>query len=230
MDSSPYPTSTLPRSHRLPPARAAVAILSRCLLALALVGLLFPAAARAQNGKPIPRATRVTPSAAPTLSYKLTAQDAVNVVVFGEEELTTTTRIDKDGQIVVPMVGLVHISGQNIRDAAKTLEAALREYLVKPQVTLTIVQYAKRRITILGQVNKPGTYELPDDTSVNITEAIGMAGGFSRIASNKITIKRTKNGQEQLIKIDARDLRENDSSDRPLVEPGDTINVGERLF
>ena len=230
MDSSSSSTSTLPRSLRRPDTRATVEILSRGLLVLALLGLFSPAAALAQTGRTIPRATKVTPSAAPTLSYKLTAHDVVNVVVFGEAELTTTTRIDKDGQIMVPMVGLVRIAGQNIRDAAKTLEAALREYLVKPQVSLTIVQYTKRRITILGQVNKPGTYELPDETSVNITEAIGMAGGFSRIASNKITIKRTKNGQEQILKIDAKSVSENDSSDRPLVEPGDTITVGERLF
>ena len=200
--------------------------------ALLLVGLAVSQAAAAPREKSIPRATRVNPptATAPSLSYKLTAQDVVNVVVFGEEELTTTTRIDKDGQIMMQMIGLVRISDQNIRDAAKTIESRLREYLVKPQVSLTIVVYTKRRITILGQVNKPGAYDLPDEATVDISEAIGMAGGYSRIASTKITIKRTVKGREQIIKIDAKNMGENESAERPQILPGDTITVGERLF
>jgi polysaccharide export outer membrane protein len=155
----------------------------------------------------------------------------VNVVVFGEEELTVTTRIGKDGAINMPMVGLVRLAGQTIREAATTLERELREYLVKPQVSVTIVQYTKRKITILGQVNRPGTYEMPDETSVNIVEAIGMAGGYTRIANpKKITIKRTIDGRDQTIRLDGKGQGEGNSTERMEILPGDTITVGERIF
>ena len=54
----------------------------------------------------------------------------------------------------------------------QVIETALREYLIKPQVSVTILQYTKRRITVLGQVNKPGTIDLPDEASVDLMEAI----------------------------------------------------------
>ena len=200
----------------------------RAAIVMALLIGAAPFASAAE--KSVRRATRVEPVTAASLTYKLTEHDVVNIVVFGEDELNTTTRIGKDGQINMPMVGLVRIVGQNIREASKTLETALFEYLKKPQVSVTIVQYTKRKITILGQVNKPGTYDLPDETSVNIVEAIGMAGGYTRIANTKITIKRTVNGREQTIKVDAKSAGEGDATERLEVLPGDTINVGERLF
>ncbi len=203
-----------------------VPAIRRCLLAALL---LATGSAFAQR-KEIPRATRVDPASPASMTYELTAHDVISVVVFNEPELNIQARVDKDGAINMPMVGLVRVIGQNIREAAKTIESALREYLIKPQVSVTILQYTKRRVTMLGQVNKPGTIELPDETTVNILEAIGMAGGFSRISNNKITIKRTVNGEEQIIKLDAKAMGEDGSIKRFQVLPGDTITVGERLF
>lgn len=179
----------------------------------------------------IPRATKVEPAQPASLTYRLAAQDIISVVVFNEPELNTQARVDKDGAINVPMAGLVRVIGLNIREASKAIETALREYLIKPQVTVTILQYTKRRITILGQVNKPGIVELPDETTVNIMEAIGMAGGYSRIANQRqITIKRTVSGREEIIKLDGKAMSEDGSIKQFEVRPGDTITVGERLF
>jgi polysaccharide export outer membrane protein len=197
--------------------------------------VLAPLAATALAAeKPVRKATRVEPPPPATgasSTYKLTEQDVVHVVVFGEEELTVTTRIGRDGCINMPMVGLVRIAGQSIRESASTLERELREYLVKPQVTVTIVAYTKRKITILGQVNRPGTYDLPDEESLDITQAIGMAGGYTRIANTKkITIKRTVNGRVQTIQLDGRREGETADTERTEVLPGDTITVHERIL
>lgn len=198
-------------------------------LAVLLIALAAPLAARAEGNEP-PRATRVEPAAPASMTYRLTAQDVVSIVVFNEPELSVQARIDKDGAINMPLVGLVRIMGQNIREASKTIETALREYLIKPQVSVTILQYTKRRITVLGQVNKPGTIDLPDEASVDLMEAIGMAGGFSRIASDKITVTRTVGGQEQVMELNSKAMQKDGSIKRFTVLPGDTISVGERLF
>jgi polysaccharide export outer membrane protein len=197
------------------------------LPALLLALLLGAPPAWAQRSKEIPRATRVEPSS-PT--YRLVAQDIISVVVFNEPELTIQARIDKDGAIDMPMAGLVRLAGQNIRDASRTLETALREYLIKPQVTVTVLVYTKRKFSMLGQVNKPGIFEMPDEGTVNLLEAIGMAGGVSRIASAKITVTRTVDGREQVIELDHKVMSKDGSIKRFQVLPGDSISVGERIF
>ena len=205
-------------------------VLSRFLAGLAAAYLLAPAQALAEPppkriATPIPVAQPVSPS------YKLTANDAVLVEVFGEEDMTKQARIDKEGAINMPLIGLVKVSGQTIREAAKTIETQLREYLVKPQVNVTIIGYSKRRFTILGQVNRPNTFDFPDESSLNLLEAIGMAGGYTRIANPaNITLKRTIGGREVTQKLDAKGMGDKESIERFLILPGDTILVGERIF
>ena len=66
-----------------------------------------------------------------------------------------------------------------------------KDYLVNPHVNVNVTEYSKRRITILGQVQKPGSYDMPDREAVTLLQAIGMAGGYTRIADpSKITFKR----------------------------------------
>jgi protein involved in polysaccharide export with SLBB domain len=163
-------------------------------------------------------------------NYRLLPKDAVHIKVFQEDDLETTTRIGKDGTISFPLLGTAKIGGLTVQEATSTMEKLLHEYLVKPQVALTIVEYSKRRITILGTVGKPGTYDMPDDATVNLLEAIGMAGGFSRISSQKVTVKRMVQGRESIFNLDAKKMQKDDSSPRFEVLPGDTILVGESFF
>jgi protein involved in polysaccharide export with SLBB domain len=202
-------------------------LFANCFRALLLL-LLAAGPALAQRA--IPRATRVEPASLASSTYRLVAQDVISVVVFNEAELNTQARIDKDGAINMPMIGLVPLAGKSIRDATEAIENRLREYLIKPQVTLTVLQYTKRRITMLGQVNKPGTIDMPDETTVNLQEAIGMAGGYTRIANDKITVTRTVSGREQVIELDRKAMSKDGSIKRFQVLPGDTISVGERIF
>jgi protein involved in polysaccharide export with SLBB domain len=195
---------------------------------LLLVLLLGINTAMAQRD--IPRATRVEPASQASGTYRLMVQDIISIVVFNEAELNTQARIDKDGAINMPMVGLVKLAGQSIREASATLETRLRKYLIKPQVTVTVLQYTKRKFTMLGQINKPGTYDMPDEGPVNLLEALGMAGGVSRIASAKITVTRTVDGREQVIELDRKAMSKDGSIKRFQVLPGDTIDVGERIF
>jgi polysaccharide export outer membrane protein len=155
----------------------------------------------------------------------------VHIKVFHEDDLETTARIDKDGSIAFPLLGSVKIGGLTVQEARGALEGALHEYLKQPQVSLDILTYSKRRFTILGQVNRPGVFDFPDEMSVNLLEAIGMADGFTKIANpSKITIKRIEDGKETLIKLDGKKILKDASTPEFQVLPGDTINVGEAIF
>ena len=172
-------------------------------------------------------------SVEPALNYKIKPRDAVHVKVFEEEDLETTARVDKDGNIAFPLLGTAKIGGQTVTEATATMEQLLREYLLKPQVSLEIVTYSKEHFTILGQVNKPGTYDMPDETQVHLLEAIGMAGGFTKIANpSRILVKRLVAGQETVIKMDGKKiLNMKYAGDAvPEIMPGDTIMVGEAIF
>ena len=163
--------------------------------------------------------------------YRLAPNDVVYIRVFQETELETTARLARNGTITMPMIKTATLGGLTRQEAEQRLESLLKEYLVHPQVTVRIVEYTKRRVTILGQVNSPGAIELPAEGSVDILEAIGMAGGYTRIGNpSKITVKRKVNGKDSIYKLDAKKMANNEGSARFQIEAGDTITVGERLF
>jgi polysaccharide export outer membrane protein len=83
----------------------------------------------------------------------------------------------------------------------------------------------------LGQVQKPGLYEIPEGAHVNIIEAILMAGGYTRTAAqNSVTVKRLIDGKLKIFKVKAGDMAQ-DANVMPFeVLPGDIIKVNESWF
>lgn len=244
---APKPTAliegtTANNSHRhRAHALASLAHASGVLAAIIATAPPFGAAAPSASGLPIlppaPRQGAVTPrpqtsSGATNTSYRLCANDTVHIRVFQEEELETSVKIGKDGNISFPLVGSVSLGGKNLSEAAQTLETSLRKFCKSPQVAIRIVEYNKRRFTVLGQVNRPGTFEMPDENQMSLLEAIGMAGGYSRIANpSKVTLKRTNpDGLEQIFRLDAKRMARDSAAAPFLLKTGDTIVVEESLF
>jgi polysaccharide export outer membrane protein len=165
-------------------------------------------------------------------SYLLSANDLIKMTVFEENDLETTVRISSDGTVTFPLIGAVKVIGKTPQAAAKVIrDLYAKDYLVNPQVNLTVMEYAKRRFIILGQVQRPGTFDMPDRDAVNLLQAIGMAGGYTRIADPaKITVKRTSNGKDTVIKINGKRMASGEENANFEVQPGDVINVGESIF
>ncbi|HWN93528.1 MAG TPA: polysaccharide biosynthesis/export family protein, partial [Methylomirabilota bacterium] len=133
--------------------------------------------------------------------YVLVADDFVHVKVYQEDDLDAKVRISKDGTIVLALLGPVKVGGKTRESAARHVRDLLGEkYLVNPQVTLEVVEYSKRRFTVMGQVERRGTYHIPGDESVNLLQAISMAGGYNRLGTGRgVTVQR---GNE-VIKLNA---------------------------
>ena len=177
---------------------------------------------------PIPKGTPRSDSQ----NYRLLTNDLVHIQVFQEDDLQSTERIARDGTISFPLIGTVSLAGKTLQESAEVLQARLREYLVHPQVTVRVAEYSKLRFTVLGQVTKPGIYELPNDSTLTLLEAIGMAGGYTRIAnSSKITVKRqSPHGEETLLRVDGASMAKDKTSQRFEVQAGDTIMVAESFL
>jgi polysaccharide export outer membrane protein len=215
---------------------------------IVLILFLVPAAIFAQSVTPADvfrPSSAPAPSNAPVASassnalnapsgYVLRSNDQVAVEVFGEDDLRTNTRLNGEGNLSLPLLGSVHLAGLTLAQAAsKITELYGRDYLVNPRVNLTLVGYAKRRFTILGQVNRPGSYEMPEGSpdGVDLLEAIAMAGGYTRIAApERVSIRRrAPSGDDEILRVDAKRLSKRGGESFQVV-PGDTVTVAESLF
>ena len=97
--------------------------------------------------------------------YRLSSNDLIHIRVFQEDELETVARVGRDGTIPFPMLGTLSVGGKTLPETTSAVTLALKEYLVRPQVAVRVVEYTKRKFTVLGQVNRPGTFDLPDEVS-----------------------------------------------------------------
>jgi protein involved in polysaccharide export with SLBB domain len=218
-------------------------MIRRSLLALAItfapLVLLAQSPAPAREETPFARANAsavpaassgpaVAALSAPT-GYILSANDQVAVEVFGEEDLRTNGRLNGEGNLSVPLLGSIHLAGLTLSQAATRLtDLYAHDYLVNPKVNVMLIGYAKRRFTMLGQINRPGSYEMPEGSpeGVDLLEAIAMAGGYTRIAApEKVSVRRGN----QVIRVDAK-RQARGSHSAFTVQPGDTVTVGESMF
>ena len=156
------------------------------------------------------------------------------VEVFGEDDLRTNGRLNPEGNVSVPLLGSIHLAGLTLTQAASKLTDLYgRDYLVNPRVNVMLLGYAKRRFSILGQVNRPGSFEMPDESpgGIDLLEAIAMAGGYTRIAApERVSVRRhSTTGDDQIFKINAKRMVKG-SGGSFLVQPGDTVTVGESIF
>lgn len=175
----------------------------------------------------LPSSERVI-AQSPSASYKLSPSDLVMIKVYQEDDLERELRIANDGTIDFPLIGVVEIGGKTINEASDLIRKSLqKDYLVNPQVSINIMEYAKRKFTVLGNVNKPGSYEIPPEEKVDLQEAIAIAGGTTRIGNPaKVTITRvTPNGGKTRFAVDATK-----TTQLIYIEPEDIIDIGEKLF
>ena len=189
-----------------------------------------PATATAPKISSAPQKAELVVRTAP--GYRLSCNDLIHIKVFQEEELETVARVGRDGSIPFPLLGTVSVGGKTLPETTAAVTLALKEYLVRPQVAVRVVEYTKRKFTVLGQVNRPGTFDLPDDAPLSLLEGIGLAGGYTRLAnSSRVTVKRSVPGMpEQVFKLDARQMARGKNTPGFQLQPGDTVMVEESLF
>jgi protein involved in polysaccharide export with SLBB domain len=151
--------------------------------------------------------------------YKLGANDRVRIIVFGQPTLTSEYVLDGDGVLSFPLIGNIPANGLTTSQLQQAIAAKLSpDYLVNPSVTAEVM--TRRPFYVIGEVHKPGNYSYV--TGMTALHAVAMAGGFTyRARKGDFYIKRLdKDGQ--LVRLVAKP--------GILIQPGDTVEVRERMF
>jgi protein involved in polysaccharide export with SLBB domain len=163
--------------------------------------------------------------------YILAPGDTLDLMVYREPDLGMRSKIARDGRVQLPLLGEVKVAGMSVRDAQEHIRKLYdADYLVDPQIYLNIASYTQRKITVIGQVSRPGSYELQGNESLGILEAIGMAGGFTRIADTKnIVVKRRTGEKVETIKVNTKRLESPEGGSFQVL-PGDILTVGESWY
>jgi protein involved in polysaccharide export with SLBB domain len=165
-------------------------------------------------------------------SRRLQPNDVLQVSVYQQPDLTVNVTVDDRGVVMLPLLGSVKLGGLTLEEATFLVQNLYdKDYLVNPAVTIQVGQMAALRFTILGQVQRPGSYDFPPNEKLNLLDGIAKGGGYTRLAApSKVTLQRNVNGELKVFNLDA-DAMSRDRQNKPFqLQPGDTITVGERIF
>ena len=157
--------------------------------------------------------------------YVISANDQVNVKVFGQDNLTATYAVSPTGMLTMPLVGLVTASGRTSVQLTEALQKALRPFVKNPIVTVTVAGRDSFQVYFSGEVGHPGEINLQRSTT--LLQGLAMAGGLTRFASGRIVLLRqSPNGVTQRYATTFyKVLSGKDQLDRFLLERGDYIHA-----
>ena len=175
------------------------------VVSVALVaGLALPGAAGAQGRAPVRPAAAAKPAIVPVApvpsasDYVIGPEDMLQISVWKNESLSRQLPVRPDGKVSMPLLHDIHAAGLTPMQLRDKIAAALAEFMPSPEVSVTVLEVRSYRVSVLGEVQRPGVLQLRAPTTV--LEAIALAGGFRDFASpSKIVIfRKNGNGTEKL--------------------------------
>jgi polysaccharide biosynthesis/export protein len=160
----------------------------------------------------------------PGSALRLGVGDLVEVGVYNVPELTTKARVSSKGEIYLPLIDYVHVSGLTAEEGEGLIQKRLSDggFVKNPHVTLFVDQYASQGASMLGEVVRPGVYPVPGQQ--RLFDLISAAGGFTEKAGRSITVTHRDQPDKPITIPLPRNVTDNPESNIP-VSPGDTIIV-----
>jgi polysaccharide export outer membrane protein len=227
---TPAPASPVPTPAPTPQAAAPaapVAAVTAAPAAPAPVAVVAPAPVVVPAPK-VPEATSTAPEV-----YTVQPEDVLSVAVYQEPDLTTKARVSGAYEIMVPLLGRIPVAGLTVAQIQEQLlQRYAADYLVNPQVSVSVDSYHARNVFVTGAVKRPGSYAIPIEKPTTVMEVLSMAGGFSETAAvNSTRIIRTERGVERTVEVKAGDIvKKGDKAQDVAVRPNDIIFVPESFF
>ncbi len=162
----------------------------------------------------------------PDLSdLRIAPGDLLSVDVYDTPEFTSSYRVDPAGDLTIPLCGKVEVQGLTLPEAAKRVEAALKDgqILTQPQVTVDVLQYAGQYVTVLGEVVNPGRVALIAPTKLG--DILSQAGGLTALAGGHVRIRHGSGNTAPEEEVPYSRNQGTQASASALVRPGDSILV-----
>jgi protein involved in polysaccharide export with SLBB domain len=199
------------------------------LLAVLVIGLT---AGRADEPAAPAEAAANIPSPSVSSTYRLSPYDVVDVSVYNEEDLHTRAKLGADGTVLLPLIQSVSLAGDTVAEATELIRKRYSAGFVKdPHVLVTVLEYRKSTFSIIGQVLRPGIYEIPEGSHMSIVDAVLLAGGFTRTAAqNGVRVKRTVKNKAEVFKVHAGSMADDADVAPFYIQSGDVIKVPESWF
>lgn len=160
--------------------------------------------------------------------YQIGEGDLLKISVYDNPDLEKTVRVSNEGIIILPLIGHVSAKGQTEASLSKRISEQLADgFLVDPHVSVFVQEFRAQKVTILGEINSPGLYEISGD--ISFLELVSKAGGFTQLAGNAAVIKRQPadtQKHKKIIQIDLKNFMEKgDTSVDVSLKHGDAIFV-----
>ena len=175
---------------------------------------------------------RVFASVAATPSvedYVVSEGDLLQVTVFEAEDLKTEARVGARGYLTLPLIGSIEVQGLTTREAEKKIEDAYRaKYIRDPHVSVFVKEQFGSKITLLGELQKPGTYDYYGRQ--RLLDVLALAGGLSEKAGKTVQVRRTIDDSKppETFLIDLDEMVKDGRSELNLpIQGGDVIFVPE---
>jgi polysaccharide export outer membrane protein len=166
-------------------------------------------------------ASKVDPNA-----YVLGAEDVISVSVWKEPDVTKTVSVRPDGMISLPLVGEVKAGGLTPMELQAQLKRGLAKFIDSPEVTVIVDAAKSHKFNVVGEVVKPGSYDL--NSTVTVLDALAVAGGLKDFAKSKqiYILRKNADGTDQRLPFNYKDVIKGKHSEQNLaLAPHDTVVV-----
>jgi polysaccharide export outer membrane protein len=156
---------------------------------------------------------------------KIAPGDLLHITVFDVPEMTQDVRVGAKGEAQMALIGNIDMAGLTGEEAAEGIARELRnrKLLLSPQVNVLIKEFASQGVSVIGEVQHPGVYQVLGSRS--LLDLISMAGGLTNVADTRITVKRRR-GSEQTITVKLKtDDPDTSLNNNVQIYPGDLVLV-----
>jgi polysaccharide export outer membrane protein len=131
--------------------------------------------------------------------YKIGPEDLLEISIFEDEKLNKTVRVSSQGNISLPLLGILKVKGLTANELEKEIRDLLAEkYFQDPHVSVFIKEYRNQRISVMGSVEKPGVYDVTGQKTV--LDILAMAGGLKGDAGPLLFLIRPPRLEDEVLK------------------------------
>ena len=156
-------------------------------------------------------------------AYRIGPRDVLEITVFKVPDLSKTVQVSEAGTIAYPLAGEIAAGNKTAREIEQELTSVLgAKYLQNPAITVFVKEYNSQRVTIEGNVPKPGVIAMAG--GMTLLQAVAQAGGLGSTADKTAVVFRMVDGRRLPAKYDIADIRGGTAED-PQLQSGDVIIV-----
>lgn len=159
--------------------------------------------------------------------YRLGPGDILTIGVWGYEDLQVKELVVRpDGRVAFPIAGEMQVAGISSGELTDLLTKRLSHYINEPTVTVNITRFRTTRVYVLGEVVKPGLYEM--EKQHNLLDAIGIAGGYTKNAAKKQVLILRKDKMDNPINVNLLNiLKRGDMTQNYALDEGDVVYLSD---